>query len=267
MQRNPLRRNLCAVRLGALLLAFLLTACASSVVPRAPQPETREALLVIPGFGYSKKAERVFRAAQSALSAEDIDLFAPDYVAREGLDKSREELREFMADHQLDRYRRVHVFAFIAGAWTLNPLLDSTPQPNVASVIYDRSPMQERAPRIADDELHFLTWMVYGRPVFDVARTPYPPLATPGPRVGILVETKPTRLLRRFAKKALSYGPLRFECDSLGQRSDDCIYVDLDHDELYLRFIEILPEVLAFIRTGRFTDAATRAPPTQVPLP
>lgn len=262
-----MRHTLCAVRLGALLLASLLTACASSVVPRAPQPATRDALLVLPGFGYSKKAERVLRAAQSALTAENIDLFAPDYVQRGGLDESREALRAFMAGHRLDRYRRVHVFAFIAGAWTLNPLLDSTTPPNVATVIYDRSPMQERAPRIADDELHLLAWILYGRPVFEVARTPYPPLATPGPRVGILVETKPTWLLRRFAKKALSYGPLRFECDALGQRHDDCIYVDLNHDELYLRFIDVLPEILAFMRTGRFTDAATRAPPAQVPLP
>ncbi len=255
------------MRLGAPLLAFLLTACAGAVVPRAPQPETRDALLVLPGFGYSRTSERVFRAAQAQLAGENIDLFAPDFVEREGLDESREELREFLVDHQLDKYRRVHVFAFIAGAWTLNPLLDSTPVPNLATVIYDRSPMQERAPRIADDKLHFLTWMLYGRPVFDMARTPYPSLASPAPRIGILVETSPTRFLRRFAKKAKSYGPIRFECDALAQRHDDCIYVDLNHDDLYVRFVEVLPEILAFIRTGRFTDAAKRVPPAQLPLP
>jgi hypothetical protein len=262
-----MQRNLCVVRLGAPLLAFMLTACAGSVVPRAPQPATRDALLVLPGFGYSNAAERQFRQAQAALAAENIDLFAPDYVEREGLDESREELREFIAEQNLGQYRRIHVFAFIAGAWTLNPLLDSAPLPNVATVIYDRSPMQERAPRVADDKLHFLTWLFYGRPVFDMARSPYPQLMSPGPRVGILVETKPTKFLRRFRKKALSYGPIRFECDALGQRRDDCIYVDLNHDELYLRFMDVLPEVLAFIRTGRFTDAAIRTPPDKVPLP
>jgi len=221
---------------------------------------------VLPGFGFSRASARVFREAEAALAADGIDLYAPDYVKRGGLDDSRETLRTFLARHDLGAYRRMHVFAFLAGAWTLNPLLDSTPLPNVATVIYDRSPMQERAPRVADDKLHFLTWLVYGRPVFEMARSTYPPLTSPTPRVGILVETRPTSLIRRFRKTALSYGPFQFECHALGQRNDDCAYVEMDHDELYERFLEVLPEIMTFIRTGRFSAGANRTPPSQPPL-
>jgi len=255
------------LRVASLTLAVVtLAACAGSVVPGSPDPVAREALLVLPGFGYSNDAERVLRRAQASLAADGIDLYAPSYVEREGIDESREELREFIDAHGLARYGRLHVFAFIAGAWTLNPLLDSASLPNLASVIYDRSPLQERAPRIADEKLRFLTWLRYGRPVFDVARRPYPPLASTTPRIGVLIETKPTPLIRRFARTALSYGPLRFDCGWTTQRHDDCAYVDLNHDELYTRFMDVLPEVLVFMRSGRFSAQAVRTAPAGNPL-
>lgn len=253
--------------LWALSAGATLGACAGAVVPESPRPEQREALLVLPGFGYSHGATAMFRALRAALTEDGIDLFVPNYVERGGLDESRAELRGFIRDNHLERYARVHVFAYIAGAWTLNPLLDSAAMPNVVTIVYDRSPMQERAPRVAYDKLHFLTWLRYGQPVFDMARRRYPALATGSPRVGIVVETRPTSLIKRYSKTALSYGPLRFECDQFDQRFDDCIYVSLSHDELYTRFGDVLPDVLAFIKAGRFTDAATRAAPTVSPLP
>lgn len=123
------------------------------------------------------------------------------------------------------------------------------------------NPLQERAPRIAVDRLGFLTWVRYGSPVADVARTPYPPLTAPHARVALMVETKPTSFITRYSHIASNYGPYRFECDSFGERYDDCLYLPMDHDEVYVRFAEIWPELLAFIRTGRFTSTANRTPP------
>ena len=158
------------------------------------------------------------------------------------------------------------IFAFIAGAWTFNPLAETQTLPNLATVIYDRSPFQERAPRIAAEKLHFLTWVRYGSPVFDVARTPYVPLAVPGVKVGLLVETQPTSFIKQHEETARGYGAFRFECDAFMQRHEDCIYVPMSHDELYRRFTEVWPELLAFIRTGRFSSAASRMLPAGDPL-
>lgn len=255
------------VRIAGLALGACLTACAGSVVPDAPQPGQREALLVLPGFGYSRDAQRVFRASARSLAEEGFDLYVPSYIERGGLDESRETLREFLRDHRLDQYERLHVFAFIAGAWTLNPLLAQERPPNLVTVIYDRSPMQERAPRIAADRLRFLTWLRYGRPVFDMARTPYAPVTPPGARIGIMVETRPTGLIKRYANAARSYGPFDFGCDSFGQRHDDCAYLAMSHDDLYVRFQELHGEILSFVRTGRFTPEAIRVPPAEDPLP
>jgi hypothetical protein len=40
----------------------------------------------------------------------------------------------------------------------------------------------------------------------------------------------------------------------------------MNHNEVYVRFAEIWPELSAFIRTGRFSEAANRTPPAGDPL-
>ena len=195
------------------------------------------------------------------MAAEGVELFVPSYISRSGLYKSAVQLNRFIGQHRLDQYERLHVFAFIAGAWTFNPLAGIRPLPNLATVIYDRSPYQERAPRIAAEKLRLFAWLRYGSPVFDVAKTPYPPLASPDVNVALLVETRPTSFIRQHEKAARSYGPFRFECDAFMQRYEDCLYVDMSHDEVYVRFGEIWPELLTFMRTGRFTSAANRTQP------
>lgn len=222
---------------------------------------------MLPGFGYSREGERAIRSLAPSLAADGIELFVPTYIARGGLDDSRDRLRQFIRQQPLDRYRQVHVFAFIAGGWTINPLLEAGELPNLATIVYDRSPMQERAARIADEKLHLLTWLRYGSPVFDLARTPYPPLTRKPVKVALVVETVPTSFVTRHAATALSYGPLRFECDQFRQRYDDCAFMPFSHDDMYRHFPEVWPEVNAFIRSGRFTDAATRTPPAGDPLP
>jgi hypothetical protein len=257
------RRGMVAstLRLAILAACAASAACAGMIVrPVTPQKPATEAVLILPGFGYGPDGEKAIKAVAASMAAEGMDLYVPTYISRRGLAESRANLQRFIRDHRLDRYERVHVFAFLAGGWTFNPLAETAALP-LATVVYDRSPFQERAPRIASGRLRLLTWLRYGSPVADVARTPYPPLTVPSARVALMVETKPTSFIRRYSRIANSYGPYRFECDTFSQRYDDCLYLPMDHGEVYLRFGEIWPELLAFIRTGRFTSAADRTPP------
>jgi hypothetical protein len=223
-------------------------------------------MLVLPGFGYGRDGERTLRSLAGAMAGEGMDLYVPTFISRDGLAESRAKLRRFIRDNHLERYDRVHVFAFLAGAWTFNPLVEARELPNLATVIYDRSPFQERAPRIATEKLHFLTWVRYGSPVFDVARTAYVPITAPGVNVALLVETRPTSFIKQHEKAARAYGDFRFDCNAFMQRYEDCAYVAMNHNELYKRFSELWPDLLAFIRTGRFSSAANRTPPAGDPL-
>jgi hypothetical protein len=251
-------------RLAIVVIACAWSAaCANAIVRPAVSPTkpAADALLVLPGFGYDGKGERAFRSLARSMAAEGIDLYLPTFISRAGLDASRARLERFVREQRLDRYERVHVFAFLAGGWTFNPLAGAEALPNLATVVYDRSPFQERAPRVAMEQLRILAWLRFGSVLFDVARTPYPPLDAPKVRIGLVVETEPTPFIRRFAKAANTQGPYRFECDALGQRHDDCLFVAINHDDLYGRFAELWPDVRAFIREGRFTAAANRTPP------
>ena len=252
-----------AVVITVFALSASLAGCVGPIVrpSLSPSKPKGDALLVLPGFGYGRGGQKALRSLAPLLASEGVDLYVPTYLTRSGLAESRAKLERFIRDNRLDRYERVHVFAFIAGAWTLNPLVERRGLPNLASVIYDRSPFQERAPRIAAAELRLLTWVRYGSTVFDVARTPYVPLTTPGVKVALMVESTPTSFIRRYEKPAREYGPFRFDCDSFLQRYDDCLYLPMNHDELYVRFAEVWPELLTFIRTGRFSSTADRTPP------
>ncbi len=252
------------IRLMVVACAMYSAACAGAIVKAtlAPSEPAADALLVLPGFGYSRAGERVFRSLAPAMAAEGIDLYLPTYISRGGLSASRDRLQQFIRTQRLARYRRIHVFAFIAGGWTFNPLVVADSLPNLATVVYDRSPYQERAPEIARANVPVLTWVRYGSVVFDVAKTPYQPLVARNVKIGLLIETEPTSFIKRFANIARQQGPYRFECGAFTQPYDDCSYVAMSHDELYVRFAEVWPEVRAFIRTGRFTTGANRTPPT-----
>jgi hypothetical protein len=254
-------------RRPALVVIAIAFACLGAVTATTsqPAPSRSEAFVVLRGFGYSGDGERAIRALQPAMAAAGFDLYIPDYISRSGLVEGRKNLQRFMQDYTA-RYDKVHVFAFINGGWTVNPLIGGSGAQKVATVIYDRSPLQERAPRIADEKLHFLTWVRYGSPVFDLAHTPYPPLTASGVRVGLVVETSPTSFVRDHEAAARSYGAFRFDCDAFAQRYDDCMYVNLNHDELYVRFADVWPDVLSFIRGGRFSSAANRTPPSGDPF-
>ena len=251
-----IRLTICA---GCLLLA----ACANAIVRPAVSPAkpAPDALVVLPGFGYDRDGERAFKSLAPAMAADGFDLYLPTFVSRSGLGESRERLRRFFQENHLERYRRVHVFAFIAGGWTFNPLGEAGTLPNLSTIVYDRSPYQERAPRVALEKLRFLTWVRYGSVVFDVAKTPYAPLTLPDVKVALVVETAPTSFIKRHESTARGYGAYEFECAAFRQRYDDCLFVGINHDELYPRFGEVWPEVRSFIRTGRFSASANRTPP------
>jgi len=126
-----------AARLAILAACACIAACASSLVRPSlpPSKPGADALPVLPGFGYSRGGENTFRSLAASMAAEGVDLYVPTYVSRSGLIESRAKLQRFIRDHRLDRYDHLHVFAFIAGAWTLNPLVETAPDVKVALMV------------------------------------------------------------------------------------------------------------------------------------
>ncbi|MBI2922966.1 MAG: hypothetical protein HYY18_18075 [Planctomycetes bacterium] len=245
-----------------LACALLLASCArtspvASVEDSFRPLREREAILILPGFVSRFHGNR---AQQEYFSDRGYDLFIPDCIARESLADCLSRLEEFMAAHRVGEYRRVHVFAYIVGGWVLNAWIAKHRDHNIASIVYDRSPLQERAPGALIADQPWIARLLFGGIVWDMARTPYPPMDREGIRVGLLVECKATAYIRRHRESALAPGPVRWDFAALGQRYDDAIYIRIDHDELYSRFDQFGAEVLGFFVDGRFSRSARRRP-------
>jgi hypothetical protein len=258
-------RCLALLLFAALLWAPGLLSGRDVVVIQHPEipPAEKEAILILPGFGskiHGSKAQKRY------FSKTGYDVFIPDYISRKSIEKSVAYVDRFMQKHQLGAYKKVHVFAYIVGSWTINFWLQQHPDHHIASIVYDRSPLQERAPYALVKDSPFLIRLLAGPIMEEFSRTRYPVLPGAGIQIGIVVESKATKLIRRHKKTALGMGPVRWDLEALEQDHDDAMYTWLNHDDMYERFDIIGPEILHFFSTGKFTPQARRVPYTDDPF-
>ncbi len=93
----------------------------------------------------------------------------------------------------------------------------------------------------------------------DLAQTPYPPLPNQiHAHVGLMIEQRATGLMRLFKRWAQNMRALTWDATSFGQAYDDVCYVPLNHDLMYRRFDDFIPEVIHFSSSGRFSSQAIR---------
>lgn len=233
----------------------------SEVKPRAE----KEAILIVTGFGTFKfgtgPQEKYFTE-----KGKDYDVFIPEYIGRRSIKQCVTSLEEFIQKNKIGEYKKVHVFSYIIGSWVLNEYIKAHPVNNIASIVYDRSPLQERAPYVVVEDNVLFIKIAVGRLIRDLAKTPYPPIDKKNIKVGIIIESQATKLVRDHKKTTLSLGELKWSVDSLKQSYDDFTYTRLDHDEMYKRFDVIGEDIFSFFKEGKFTEAALRKPYTWDPF-
>lgn len=249
-----------------LLCLFVLPLTGKDVVVIADKNLPRsqkEALLILPGFGskiHGSKAQKRYFANKG------YDLFIPSYISRKSVAATVKNVDEFYQKHHLGEYKKVHVFGYIVGSWAVNLWIKAHPENNIATIIYDRSPLQERAPAALVKDMPVLIKILAGPMMKDFSRTPYPSLDRKNIRIGLLIESKATKLIRRHKKSALSLGPVQWDLIPFRQTADDAHYTWLNHDDMYSRFDVVGPEIWHFIQHGRFSEAARRVPFTDDPF-
>ncbi len=217
----------------------------------------KEALLILPGFGskiHGSKHQKAY------FSNKSYDLFIPKYIGRKSVRQSVENLDAFINKHHLCEYRKIHVFGYIVGSWTINTWLKDHPNHNIATIIYDRSPLQERAPTVFVKSMPLISKLFGGPIMNEFCTLPYPSVDKNAIRIGILIESKATKLIRKHKEMTLSLGELRWDLAQFNQKHDDAYYILLNHDELYKRFDTVGPEIFHFIENGRFSTNARRTP-------
>lgn len=220
-----------------------------------------ELVVLIPGLGDNLRSRPCMEDLAASVAPDGYRVVIADYQRRSSVDASAEALAGFIAAQEPERYDRVHLVAWILGGWSLNQMFQTYSVPKLATVIYDRSPTQERAPAAVVRVGRPFVWLLFGRLVRDLARTPYVAWTpTAGVKVGMFIENRATSLMVRLRGVGESYGPLQYSPLSFGQVHDDAFYTPLDHDRVYLRHDMLWPELAHFFQVGRFTDGALRVP-------
>lgn len=223
----------------------------------------REAIVILAGLGSKVHNER--KIAQY-FKDKGYDIYQPSYIYRKGIDKGVDKLERFSKKHELGSYKKIHVFCYIIGGWTFNRWFTKSSLKNIETLIYDRSPMQERAPYVLMKDSKFIARLVIGKVNDELATTPYSPITNFKGKIGLLIETVPTKLILRHRKTAAGLGPISWAVNSLNQAHTDYCYVSMNHDEMYTHIEKAGPEILSFIKTGNFSEKANRTAPVTDPL-
>lgn len=234
------------------------------VIPHPEQPkQEKEALIILIGLG-SKTHD--IQDIADFYSNKGYDLFIPDYISRKSIAKCESNLNQFIEKQSISNYEKVHVFSYIIGNWTLNQWLTTHSLTNLKTIVYDRSPLQERAPYALNEDVPFLARLVIGKILREFVTAPYPPIVNSAIRKGILIETKPTELIIKRKKTAAKLGKIDWSVESLKQHYDDFTYVPLNHDEFYTTFDCVSEHVFSFIEKGVFSSKKSIIAPTIDPL-
>lgn len=213
--------------------------------------ENKEAILILPGFG-----SKIFgtKSICSYFKNKGYDLYIPKYISRKSVDKSVENLDRFILKNNMKEYQKLHVFAYIFGTWTINSWINKYGKCNISTIIYDRSPLQERAPAALIQDSPLLAKVLFGNVMKDFCNTPYKPVNDTNIVKGIFIENYATKLINKHKETVMSMGNVKFGINNLNQSVDDYCYIPLNHDEMYKKIDVFGQEVMNFIKFHSFSQ-------------
>ena len=156
---------------------------------------------------------------------------------------------------------KMNISTYIVGGYVLNEHIQTHGSGRITTIIYDRSPIQERAPKTVIKRMKIISQMIYGRVLYDFSKLELYSLGNKYDiEVGIIIESKATRLMRYFRKTSDSYGAYTYVPEEIDANQDDFMYTYLDHNMMYERFDVIGEDILHFLEFGRFTNKTRRIP-------
>ena len=140
-------------------LIYILIFCLSStdiysqnikIINTLEDISEKQALVILNGFGDSKKNRTI---QKKFFQGKGYDLFIPEYIERNSIDSTISTFSSFYEKNNLDEYKEVKFLCYIIGGYVLNQYIEKNGKGKVTTIIYDRSPIQERAPKVSCSEI------------------------------------------------------------------------------------------------------------------
>ena len=226
------------------------------IIDTSEKVSEKQALVILNGFGDSKKNREI---QQEFFQEKGYDLFIPEYIEKSSIDLTASTFSYFYDKNNLDEYKEVKFLCYIIGGYVLNQHIEKNGKGKITTIIYDRSPTQERAPRVATDKLPFISRVLYGKVLSDFSKQKLIPLSnSDGLDVGVIIENKATKLMRFFKEVSDQYGDYNYNVIEIERNFDDFMHTYLDHDLMYKRFDVIGQEIIHFLKKSRFSENAKR---------
>ena len=247
-----------------LIVSFQLISCSLlakdyvSIDISKPRSE-KKLILILPGLGsFSHGVKNIYKF----YSNRGYDVIIPDYISRKGINKSISNLDKAISEYSVKEYQEAHVLSYIVGSWTFNRWLSNHKLDNLKSIVYDRSPLQERVPCALRKDLPFLSKLIIGNVIYDLCKSPYVGIVNFSTiSIGIIIERIPTKLFLKHKETAIGNIPINWDVNNLGQGYEDYCYIDLNHDDLYEEFNDVGMDVIYFFKNGTFPDSVNRSIP------
>jgi hypothetical protein len=232
------------------------------------KPKNKEAILILTGFGSKYHS---LQNLKKYFDTTAYDVYVPNYISRKSLEQTVHNLDSYWKKKGLANYEKVHVFAYIIGSWSINAWLQdhwlqTAAHPNINSIVYDRSALQERAPYILITKYKIPNYFVFGPIMYDLHQTPYLPINDNSIQKGLLLECYATGIVRKNQATAAQLGPYCFEPDCFAQQYQDAKYVPLNHDQMYTHPEVYGAALLHFFKYGHFGSTLNTYSPVANPF-
>jgi hypothetical protein len=224
----------------------------------------KTALMIMNGFGGAKAA---CKKQMAFWQEQGMDVFIPDVLLRRSLELSSEAFDAFVENYGISAYAEVRVICYIAGAFLLHTHLESHELLNLKSIIYDRSPTQERAPQAVMEAIPALGMLRLGKVLRDLSVVTWPnPPSSKNIHKGLVIENRATKLMRSLEDECRSMGPLEYDWHAIDSSAADAFHVALDHNMMYRRWDVLGDACLYFFAHGLFPSDLPREPLTDNPF-
>jgi hypothetical protein len=227
------------------------------------KPKQKEAILILTGFGSKYHS---LQNLNKYFDTTAYDVYVPNYISRKSLEQTVFNLDSYWKKKGLDNYEKVHIFAYIIGSWSINAWLQTAAHPNIKSIVYDRSALQERAPYILISNYKIPNYFVFGPIMHELHQTPYLPSNDSSIQKGLLLECYATGIVRKNQATAAQLGPYCFEPDCFAQQYQDAKYVPLNHDQMYTHPEVYGAALLHFFKYGNFGSTLNAYSPVADPF-
>ncbi|MCQ8117993.1 hypothetical protein [Methylomonas rosea] len=216
------------------------------------KPENNQALVILLGI-----------TADAACKSHVLDyyrrhshfrVFLPNHCQYFGIDFAAGQLCHFLDKHDLREFERCHFICYISGGFILRRALADSPLPNLGRVVYVRSPLQERVPRLSLRRYGPLPLLKFGKILLDLAgdrKDRLPELRTD---CGYVLESGVSAQAAELGLTADDFARCREDSRFAIPSDMPILTTPLSHDQVYSDDT-LLAQMLAFIESGSFQHA------------